>query len=85
MSPMGWGPSPAPLSFRRLWRKRRKAPRAMRAITTMPPTTPPTMAPIGALEDEEGVGEGEVGLLIGADGGLLTLVDTVRDLVVKRV
>jgi hypothetical protein len=56
----------------------------MRAITAMPPTTPPTIAPIGALDDgddegdEDGLDAGDVGLLIGAEGGLLTLVDTSR-------
>jgi hypothetical protein len=32
--------------------------RPIRAMTAIPPTTPPTMAPIGALEEPEGAGVG---------------------------
>jgi hypothetical protein len=81
VSEKGCGAFVWPACFRRLCRKRRRAPITMRAITAMPPTTPPTMAPMGALDDEDdedGLGAGDVGLLIGAGGGLLTLVDTSR-------
>jgi hypothetical protein len=45
--------------------------RPIRAITARPPTTPPTMAPIGGLEAVEGAGVGsmlELDVVLGAVG-----------------
>jgi hypothetical protein len=41
----------------------------IRAITARPPTTPPTMAPIGGLEEVEGAGVGVWGGLDVVLGG----------------
>ena len=71
--------------FFRLWRSRKKIPSPIRAIAPTPPTTPPTIAPIGAEDPEDGaalvvvgpgvgdvVGDGDVDEL---DDELVVVVD----------
>lgn len=49
----------AMLSFRLLFeRTRKKMPKAIRAMAATPPTTPPTIGPIGVEDFEDSVGTG---------------------------
>ena len=64
--------------FLRFRISRKKIPKPKAARTAIPPTTPPTIAPVLDLDAGVGVGEGEAELDCDADAEVARFVTSVR-------